>query len=395
MNCQDQSGEESFLKKSLFSFGGKEMAMVVDHSNGAKNGYAVRSQGKHCFKVGQIMFEVDWKYVPIKVLGRGAYGVVCSSFRRDANEIVAIKKINNIFENPIDALRTLREVKLLRNIRHEKVIALKDIMMPTHKTSFKDMYLVYELMDTDLNQIIKSPQPLSNHHCKYFMFQLLQGLQYLHSANILHRDLKPANLLVNANCDLKICDFGLARTAKCDGKFMTEYVVTRWYRAPELLLCCDYYGSSVDVWSAGCIFAEIIGRKPIFPGTESLNQLKLIIDVLGTQHISDLDFITNPRAMRYIRSLPYSKGIGLSCLFPHADPLAIDLLQRMFVFDPSKRITVTEALQHPFMADLYDPMLNPPAPFPFDFDIDDNLGEEKIRKLMWSEMLYYHPEARS
>uniref|UniRef100_M4F821 Protein kinase domain-containing protein n=1 Tax=Brassica campestris TaxID=3711 RepID=M4F821_BRACM len=113
-------------------------------------------------------------------------------------------------------------------------------------------------------------------------FQLLRGLKYLHSANILHRDLKPGNLLVNANCDLKICDFGLARTSQGNEQFMTEYVVTRWYRAPELLLCRDNYGTSIDVWSVGCIFAEILGRKPIFPGTECLNQLKLIINVVGS-----------------------------------------------------------------------------------------------------------------
>ncbi|XP_056843106.1 mitogen-activated protein kinase 2-like, partial [Raphanus sativus] len=123
-------------------------------------------------------------------------------------------------------------------------------------------------MDTDLHQIIKSSQVLSNDHCQYFLFQildwfyLLRGLKYIHSANILLRDLKPGNLLINANCDLKICDFGLARTSNTKGQFITEYVVTRWYRAPELLLCCDNYGTSIDVWSVGCIFAELLGRKP-------------------------------------------------------------------------------------------------------------------------------------
>lgn len=106
--------------------------------------------------------------------------------------------------------------------------------------------------------------------------QLLRGLKYLHSANILHRDLKPGNLLINANCDLKICDFGLARTSKSKGQFMTEYVVTRWYRAPELLLCCDNYGTSIDVWSVGCIFAELLGRKPIFPGTGYIYMLLVL-----------------------------------------------------------------------------------------------------------------------
>jgi mitogen-activated protein kinase 1/3 len=222
---------------------------------------------------------------------------------------------------------------------------------------------------------------------------LLRGLNYLHSANILHRDLKPGNLLVNANCDLKICDFGLARTSRGNEQFMTEYVVTRWYRAPELLLCCDNYGTSIDVWSVGCIFAEILGRKPIFPGTECLNQLKLIISVLGSQNDTDLEFIDNPKARRYIKTLPYTRGTHLSHLYPHADPLALDLLQRMLVFDPSKRITVTEALLHPYISGLYDPRRDPPAQVPINLDIDENLGEHMIRAMIWDEMLHYHPEA--
>ncbi|KAK1266525.1 Mitogen-activated protein kinase 4 [Acorus gramineus] len=365
------------------------MAMLVDPPNGTG------TRGKHYYSMWQTLFEIDTKYVPIKPIGRGAYGIVCSSINRETNEKVAIKKINNAFENRVDALRTLRELKLLRNLRHENIIALKDVMMPTHRRSFRDVYLVYELMDTDLHQIIKSSQALSNDHCQYFLFQLLRGLKYLHSANILHRDLKPGNLLVNANCDLKICDFGLARTGKNGkdgGRFMTEYVVTRWYRAPELLLCCDNYGTSIDVWSVGCIFAELLGRKPIFPGTECLNQLKLIVNVLGSISEADLGFIDNPKARKYIKSLPYSPGTPLARLYPNADPLAIDLLQRMLIFDPSKRISVSEALTHPYMSPLYDPNMNPPAQVPIDLDIDEDMREDMIREMMWEEMLYYHPE---
>ncbi|CAK9157105.1 unnamed protein product [Ilex paraguariensis] len=363
------------------------MATVVEPPTGN------RPRGKHCYTMWQTVFEIDTKYIPIKPIGKGAYGVVCSSINTETSEKVAIKKIYNVFGNRIDALRTLRELKLLRQIRHENVIALNDVMIPSQRSSFKDVYLVYELMDTDLHQIIKSSQPLSSDHCKYFLFQLLRGLKYLHSANVLHRDLKPGNLLVNANCELKICDFGLARTSRDNGQFMTEYVVTRWYRAPELLLCCDNYGTSIDVWSVGCIFAEILGRKPIFPGNECLSQLKLIISVLGSQHETDLEFIDNPKAKGFIRALPYSRGTHFSSLYPQADPLALDLLQRMLVFDPSKRITVTEALYHPYMSSLYDPTCNPPAQAPINLDIDENMGEPMIREMMLREMLYYHPEA--
>ncbi|KAK9120531.1 hypothetical protein Syun_018148 [Stephania yunnanensis] len=142
------------------------MATYVDPPNG------VRSQGKHYYSMWQTLFEIDTKYVPIKPIGRGAYGIVCSSLNRETHEKVAIKKINNAFENRVDALRTLRELKLLRHLRHENVIGLKDVMMPSQRKGFKDVYLVYELMDTDLHQIIKSSQALSNDHCQYFLFQL-------------------------------------------------------------------------------------------------------------------------------------------------------------------------------------------------------------------------------
>lgn len=352
----------------------------------------IRSEGKHYFSIWQSLFELDTKYVPIKPIGRGAYGIVCSSINRQTNEKVAIKKIHNTFDNHTDALRTLRELKLLRHLQHENVIALKDVMVPMHRTSFKDVYLVYELMDTDLHQIIKSSQSLSNDHCQYFLFQLLRGLKYLHSANILHRDLKPGNLLINANCDLKICDFGLARTNSGKDQFMTEYVVTRWYRAPELLLCCENYGTSIDVWSVGCIFAELLGRKPLFPGTECLNQLKLIINILGSQTENDIEFIDNQKARKFIKSLPFSPGTSFANLYPQAQPLAIDLLEKMLVFDPSKRISVNEALHHPYMSSLYSSDMDPPVEVPVDLDIDEDLGEDVIREMIWKEMLHYHPE---
>ncbi|KAL2931347.1 Mitogen-activated protein kinase 7, partial [Bienertia sinuspersici] len=295
---------------------------------------------------------------------KGSYGVVCSCVNTETNKKVAIKKINNIFENQVNASRTLRELIILRSVCHENVIALKDVMVTSTKSSFKEVYL-----------------PLSNDHCKFFLFQLLRGLRYLHSANILHRDLKPANLLVNANCDLKICDFGLSRTFKDKGGSMTEYVVTRWYRAPELLLHNDNYGASVDVWSVGCIFAEMIGRKPLFPGTSSLNQLQCIINILGSPTKPDLEFMVHDvRALLYLHSMPYTRGVHLGVLYPHTDRLALDLLQKMLVFDPEKRITITKVLQHPYLADLNDCVKDIPAHKPLDLDVNSHIREAKLRE---------------
>ena len=174
--------------------------------------------------------------------------------------------------------------------------------------------MVSELMSSDLHQIIVSDQQLSDEHTQYFLYQILRGLKYLHSAHVIHRDLKPSNLLVNANCDLKIADFGLARcattpdTPSTADTFLTEYVATRWYRAPEIMLSWSEYSQSIDVWSVGCIFGELLGRRPMFPGTDYMNQLHLILDFIGSPSVEDTAHIQNFNARQYIRSLPPARA---------------------------------------------------------------------------------------
>eukprot|EP00246_Nothoceros_aenigmaticus_P015247 TRINITY_DN6247_c0_g1_i1.p1 TRINITY_DN6247_c0_g1~~TRINITY_DN6247_c0_g1_i1.p1 ORF type:complete len:369 (+),score=54.93 TRINITY_DN6247_c0_g1_i1:117-1223(+) len=364
------------------------MAQRVDPPNG------VSPPGKHYYMLWRTIFEIDTKYVPIKPIGKGAYGVVCSARNVETAEKIAIKKITNAFENTTDARRTLREIRLLRHLSHENIIAVKDIMKPVGKHHFNDVYLVYELMDTDLHQIIRSSQTLTDEHFQYFIYQLLRGLKYVHSANVLHRDLKPSNLLLNASCDLKIGDFGLARTNSEKGQFMTEYVVTRWYRAPELLLSCEEYTCAIDMWSVGCIFAELLGRKPIFPGKDYIHQLKLIINLIGTPDESDLHFIQNPKARNYIQSLQFVPRVSLARLYPRANPLAINLIDRMLVFDPRKRLTVTQALEHPYLAMLHDVTIEPTLPVPLEIEFEEpDLREDALRERVWNEMIFYHPEA--
>nr|DAD38500.1 TPA_asm: hypothetical protein HUJ06_009141 [Nelumbo nucifera] len=284
------------------------------------------------------IFEITSKYKPpIMPIGKGAYGIVCSALNSETNEQVAIKKIANAFDNRIDGKRTLREIKLLRHMDHENVVAIRDIIPPPQREAFNDVYIAYELMDTDLHQIIRSNQALSEEHCQYFLYQILRGLKYIHSANVLHRDLKPSNLLLNANCDLKICDFGLARiTSETD--FMTEYVVTRWYRAPELLLNSSEYTAAIDVWSVGCIFMELMDRKPLFPGRDHVHQLRLLMELIGTPTEADLGFVSE-NAKRYIRQLPCHIRQSFTEKFPHVHPAAIDLVEKMLTFDPRQRIT--------------------------------------------------------
>ncbi|XP_031251602.1 mitogen-activated protein kinase homolog NTF6 [Pistacia vera] len=339
------------------------------------------------------LFQVSSKYVPpIQPVGRGAYGIVCSATNSETKESVAIKKITNAFDNRIDAKRTLREIKLLGHMDHDNVIKIKDIIPPMDKEKFNDVYIVYELMDTDLHQIIRSNQALTDDHCQYFLYQLLRGLKYIHSANVLHRDLKPSNLLLDANCDLKICDFGLARTTS-ETDFMTEYVVTRWYRAPELLLNCSEYTAAIDIWSVGCILMEIIRREPLFPGKDYVQQLTLITELLGSPDDSDLGFLRSDNARKYVKQLPHVPKQPFSLKFPSMSPLAIDLAEKMLVFDPAKRITVEEALNHPYLSSLHEINEEPTCLYPFIFDFEQTtLNEEDIKELIFRECMKFNPD---
>lgn len=338
------------------------------------------------------LFEVTAKYrPPIMPIGRGAYGIVCSVLNSETKEMVALKKIANAFDNYMDAKRTLREIKILRHFDHENIIALRDVVPPPLRREFSDVYVATELMDTDLHQIIRSQQSLSEEHCQYFLYQILRGLKYIHSANVIHRDLKPSNLLINANCDLKICDFGLARPTS-ENEHMTEYVVTRWYRAPELLLNSSDYTAAIDLWSVGCIFMELMNRRPLFPGKDHVHQMRLLTELLGTPTEADLGFLQNEDARRYIRQLPPQPRQPLRQIFPHVNPLAIDLIEKMLTFDPTRRITVEEALSHPYLARLHDIADEPICQEPFSFDFEQQaLSEEQMKDMIHQEALALNP----
>jgi mitogen-activated protein kinase 7 len=231
---------------------------------------------------------LDKRYKIIREIGSGAYGIVCAAKDleaepKSANEEVAIKKVQRVFEKSILAKRALREIKLLRHFQnHENITSILDMDI-ADITNFNEIYLIQELMEADLHQIIRSEQPLTDAHFQYFIYQICRGLKYIHSANVLHRDLKPGNLLVNADCELKICDFGLARgLSDSSSGFMTEYVATRWYRAPEIMLSFKSYTKAIDMWSVGCIFAELLGGKPLFKGRDYVDQLNQILNILGT-----------------------------------------------------------------------------------------------------------------
>ncbi|KAI8434705.1 hypothetical protein MSG28_003232, partial [Choristoneura fumiferana] len=295
-----------------------------------------------------------------------------SAFDNVKKTKVAIKKISP-FEHQTYCQRTLREIKILTRFKHENIIDIRDILRADSIDQMRDVYIVQCLMETDLYKLLKT--------------------QYIHSANVLHRDLKPSNLLLNTTCDLKICDFGLARVADPDHDhtgFLTEYVATRWYRAPEIMLNSKGYTKSIDIWSVGCILAEMLSNRPIFPGKHYLDQLNHILGVLGSPSQDDLDCIINEKARGYLESLPFKPRVPWVDLFPGADARALDLLHRMLTFNPHKRITVEESLAHPYLEQYYDPNDEPVAEEPFRFAMElDDLPKETLKKYIFEETLLF------
>ena len=335
-----------------------------------------------------------------EVIGKGSYGVVASAVDQfNHGEKVAIKKITNVFDHVSDGTRILREIKLLRLLRHPDIVEIKHIMLPPSPKDFKDIYVVFELMETDLHQVIKANDDLTLEHHQFFLYQMLRGLKYIHSARVFHRDLKPKNILANSDCKLKICDFGLARPAFNDMPqtvFWTDYVATRWYRAPEL--CGSFfakYSPAIDIWSIGCIFAEVLLGKPLFPGRNVVHQLELITDLLGTPDQEVIAKVRNEKARRFLQNMRTKEGIPFEHHFPNADKGALLLLKKLLSFDPAQRPTAEEALADPYFEGLSQPNREPSAmpisKFTFEFE-RRKLTTEEVRELIYREILEYHPQ---
>jgi serine/threonine protein kinase len=439
--------------------------------------------GKKIYKIRGVTFEVDSKYEVIKAIGMGAYGLVCSAQDLETKQYVAIKKIPKIFDDLVDGKRVLRELKLLRMIRHPNVIKMHGVLTPREGFErFRDVYIVSELMDTNLHTVIRSSHALNDDHQRYFMYQLFHCLAYVHANGVIHRDLKPGNLLLSKACDLKLCDFGLARgglpyntpdrrpssslNSPQDAGFqvlspaqqnveaqrvsanllrhsslrnanssatsiepptkqaappppeadanepldLTEYVVTRWYRPPELLLM-SRYNHAVDLWSAGCVLAEMILRKPLFPGKDYLGQLRLICRLVAPPESDDeLEVIVDrPESRRFVKEMrsqfhdrhgPRDSQADQLALFaavlPKANPDAVDLLHSLLAFNPTRRITAKEAMRHPFFRSLYHPgdelelsstAVEPAALQRAQWEFENcTLEESDLRVLFWREI---------
>ena len=375
-------------------------------------------KNKNSFTVSGTNFMIDERYEFNKQIGVGSYSVVCSCYDKKESRSVAIKKITNAFDDLNDARRIFREMKLLRFLNHENIIPILDIQKPENKNDYNDVYIITELMETDLHRVIYSRQELSDEHIQYFIYQILRGILFMHSAGIIHRDLKPANILANKNCDLKICDLGLDHGVIKDDdntvkelienpnapielstemiyddskKDLTEKVIARWYRAPEAILMPNSYSKPVDIWSIGCIFAELLGRQPLFPGDNYLDQIQKIISVLGSPSESDLEFITKDNVKEFVNKLAKRTHQSFNIMFPTANPVALDLLEKMLTFSPKKRYTVEQCISHPYFEGLHDPEQEPVAETKFDYGFDDaSLTKEKLQNMIYEQSLKYH-----
>lgn len=411
----------------------------------------------------QIDWEVGPNYQIIKQIGSGSYGMVCEARHVPTNEKVAIKQMTKIFDDLIDCKRLLREIVILKYLNHPNVVKLREILLPKDLNHFNELYIVMEHAQSDLKKLVKSPVNLEEDHIQLIVYNTICGLRYIHSANILHRDLKPANILLNEDCEVKICDFGLARSVTEEVKGneleeedheeiapmkapepkpvggkpklarskpglqtkteLTGHVVTRWYRAPELILLEREYTKSIDVWSLGCVIAELCGmlrenaptfmdRSPLFPGnscfplspdhktknrragfpSSNSDQLNVIFEVIGTPSQEDFEFITDDKALLYLNSFGTREKKSLALIYPHSNRSLIELMEQMILFNPRRRISCIETLRHPYFDDIRDANKEIDAEVPADFEFEhiENITAQQLRDFFIQEIMRYH-----
>lgn len=327
-------------------------------------------------------FYVDRRYKIEAILGKGAYGTVCSAIDTKAADPtrqrrVAIKKVSNIFTKEVLLKRAVRELQLMRHFKgHRNIISLVDLDL-VYSRPYDGLYCFQELVEYDLVRVIHLGLHFSLFHIQSFLYQILSGVKYMHSAEVIHRDLKPGNILCTAEGTLKICDFGMARglTPKHMRHLtttITNYVATRWYRAPELMLCRRSYGKAVDLWAVGCVFGEFYGRKPLFVGNDQIHQITEIVKVLGTPSEDVIMKLGSRMAWEFF-SAPSKRypRIAWKKMFPYISEEASELLSGLLNWDSRKRFTVEQALDHPFLAGVRDVHNEPVCDSPFDFGFEN------------------------
>ena len=356
----------------------------------------------------RVGWDIGPEYELVRQIGSGAYGTVCEAIVVATGETVAIKRIDHIFDSTGLCKRILREISILRQLNHPNVSKLRGIIMPKDLETFKQLYIVLDYAPSDLKKMIRSAITLEEDQVQMILYNILCGLNYIHSANILHRDLKTANILIYNDCQVKICDFGISTsipsvrkmtniesldsqalqsskdTTPALNRDLTKHVGTRWYRAHELILLDKNYGKPIDMWSIGCIIGELCGmieenmpsytkRRPILEGKScfplspinqggsryqaidaSSDQLALILKLTGTPSNEQASFIKEKDSLAYLRSFQFQKRTLLSDQFPYSSNSILKLMERMLLFDPRSRITVEEALSDSYFDNIRD-----------------------------------------
>ncbi|XP_062519677.1 cyclin-dependent kinase 2-like [Corticium candelabrum] len=298
------------------------------------------------------MADPSERFQKLEKVGEGTYGVVYKAKEKKTGELVALKKIRLDTETEGVPSTAIREISLLKELKHHSIVRLKDVMH-----SQKKLYLIFEYLDQDLKKFMDSAYSLNitEDLVKSYMHQLLQGIAFCHGHRVLHRDLKPQNLLIDKEGRIKLADFGLARAFGVPVRSYTHEVVTLWYRAPEILLGCRYYATSVDIWSIGCIFAEMLNRSPVFPGDSEIDQLFRVFRTLGTPDESTWPGVSD--LPDYKATFPKWRAQPFNSIVPKLGEIGIDLLMQMLTYDPSQRISARNALSHQYFVDVQLPPL--------------------------------------
>lgn len=289
------------------------------------------------------------KFHKIEKIGEGTYGVVYRALNKETGKTVALKKIRLDLETEGVPSTAIREISLLKELDHPNIVRLMDVLYNETK-----LYLVFEYLPQDLKKYMDShPQGIEINLAKSYLRQLLQGIAYCHSRRVLHRDLKPQNLLIDESGSIKLADFGLARAVGIPMRMYTHEIITLWYRPPEVLLGARKYSSSVDIWSIGCIFAEMVHKKTLFPGDSEIDQLFRIFRTLGTPNEICWPGVTDLPDFK--DKFPLWPSQALANPLPLLDAPSLSLVQKMLVYDPAKRITAKSALVSPIFHNIGRP----------------------------------------